>query len=68
MDTAAEARFAAWAQGRVGRLHRTAYLLCGDWHVAEDLVQDALHRTALHWKRVEGSASPDAYVRQVPGE
>ena len=65
MDSAAEARFGSWAQGRVGQLHRTAYLLCGDWHVAEDLVQDALARTALHWKRVESSPSPDAYVRQV---
>ncbi len=54
-----------WAGQRVDRLHRTAYLLCGDWHVAEDLVQEALTRTALHWKTVEFAESPEAYVWKI---
>jgi RNA polymerase sigma-70 factor (sigma-E family) len=60
-----ERRFTVWALARVSRLHRTAYLLCGDWHAAEDLVQDALARAALHWRRIEGTDSPDAYVRKI---
>jgi RNA polymerase sigma-70 factor (sigma-E family) len=65
VDNAAEERFADWAASRVRGLHRTAYLLCGDWHVAEDLVQESLARTALHWKHVESAEHPDAYVRAI---
>lgn len=65
MDAGAEERFRGWAAARVGRLHRTAYLLCGDWHVAEDLVQEALARTAVHWRRIETTSHPDAYVRRI---
>lgn len=65
MDPAAEQRFREWAGARVGALHRTAFLLCGDWHVAEDLVQEALTRAALHWRRIERVDHPDAYVRRI---
>ncbi len=65
MDSDAGQRFTSWAQARAGRLHRTAYLLCGDWHVAEDLVQESLARTALAWRRIERMEDPDAYVRRV---
>ncbi len=65
MDAEQEERFRAWAAARIGRLHRTGYLLCGDWHEAEELVQDALARAFVHWRRVEASASPDAYVRKI---
>jgi RNA polymerase sigma-70 factor (sigma-E family) len=65
MDIDAEKRFSAWAATRVASLHRTAFLLCGDWHVAEDLVQEALSRTALHWRRIERIDQPDAYVRRI---
>lgn len=34
------------------RLHRVAYRLCGDWHEAEDLVQNALCRLHQHWGRL----------------
>ncbi len=38
---------AAWP-----RLRRTAYLLCGDQHLAEDLAQTTLVKTYAAWKRV----------------
>src|SRR6478736_9468727 len=44
---------------------RSAYLLTGDVHLAEDLVQDTLARVAQHWRRVNRQGSPDAYARQV---
>lgn len=65
MDDEADGRFREWANARAGRLHRTAFLLCGDWHAAEDLVQEAMARTALNWRRVEAAADPDAYVRKI---
>jgi len=54
-----------WAEARVARLHRIAFLLCGDWHVAEDLVQEALCQAALRWRRIERLGNPDAYVRRI---
>ena len=46
-------------------LSRTAYLLTGDHHRAEELVQSALVRTAPHWRRVVRGGNPEAYVRRV---
>jgi RNA polymerase sigma-70 factor (sigma-E family) len=65
MNAPQEERFRAWAAPRIGRLHRAAYLLCGDWHEAEELVQDALARAFAHWGRVEASNNADAYVRKI---
>jgi len=50
------------ARGRA--LSRTAYLLTGDHQHAEDLLQQALTRTAVHWPRVVEGGNPEAYVRR----
>ncbi|MGW5364306.1 sigma factor [Actinopolymorpha pittospori] len=44
--------FAAYVASRQRALVRTAYLLTGDLHEAEDLVQSALTRTYLAWHRI----------------
>jgi DNA-directed RNA polymerase specialized sigma24 family protein len=46
-------------------LRRTAHLLCGDWHLAEDLVQAAFTRLYVAWPRVHEAESLHAYVRKV---
>lgn len=46
-------------------LSRTALLLTGDRAAAEDLLQEALTKTAQRWSRVAGRGDPTAYVRQV---
>jgi RNA polymerase sigma-70 factor (sigma-E family) len=56
--------FVQWAAVRRGRLRRTAYLMCGDWAAADDLVQDALLRVYLKWRRIAGG-NPDAYPRRA---
>lgn len=58
------ASFEAWAGARQHALLRSAYLLTGDLHRAEDLVQDALLKVALRWERLHRS-EPDAYARTV---
>jgi RNA polymerase sigma-70 factor (sigma-E family) len=46
-----------------GSLLRTGYLLAGDRGHAEDLLQDALLRTARNWRTAR--AAPEAYARRV---
>jgi RNA polymerase sigma-70 factor (sigma-E family) len=60
-----EREYTAFVEARVLSLRRTAYHLCGSWHVAEELVQDALIKLYLKWNSVRGSASLDGYVRQI---
>jgi DNA-directed RNA polymerase specialized sigma24 family protein len=48
---------------RIDQFRRTAYLLSGDWHTADDLVSGALVRLLRHWRRVSRMEDPDAYVR-----
>lgn len=55
--------FDEFVHARRGALTRTAYLLTGNHHTAEDLVQHALLQTARHWERI--STSPEAYARRV---
>jgi RNA polymerase sigma-70 factor (sigma-E family) len=56
--------FTRWASERQLALLRTAVLVTGDHHRAEDLVQEALTQVALRWRRLAGG-HPDAYARQV---
>jgi RNA polymerase sigma-70 factor (sigma-E family) len=46
-------------------LARLARLLCGDWHLAEGLVQSALLRCVSAWPRIRSVESPTAFVRRV---
>ncbi len=55
--------FDEFAHARSRALARTAYLLTGNHHTAEDLVQHALLQTARHWERIQ--TSPEAYARRV---
>ncbi len=48
MITGDEAGFDAFVQARSAALARTAYLLTGDHHLAQDLVQAALLQAAKH--------------------
>jgi RNA polymerase sigma-70 factor (sigma-E family) len=57
--------FREFARNRASPLHHSAYLLCGDWHLAQDLVQDTLVKAYRHWPRVKQADSPDAYVRRI---
>ncbi|CAM06312.1 RNA polymerase sigma-70 factor (sigma-E family) [Saccharopolyspora erythraea NRRL 2338] len=59
-----ERSFREFARSRAVVLRRSAYLLCGDWHLAEDLVQNTLLKLYRAWRRVDGDAA-DAYARKV---
>ncbi|MFI9485026.1 SigE family RNA polymerase sigma factor [Promicromonospora sp. NPDC052451] len=59
-----EAEFAAFMSRSAPALARTAWLLCGDTHQAEELVQQALMKTYLAWPKAR-SGEPLAYARRV---
>jgi RNA polymerase sigma-70 factor (sigma-E family) len=65
VDRDREAAFEAFALGRRAALFRLAFLLSGDQHHAEDLVQGTLERTYQHWRRVAAADNPEAYVRRM---
>jgi RNA polymerase sigma-70 factor (sigma-E family) len=58
-----EGGFNAFVKARSAALSRTAYLLTGDRHLAEDLLQTALFQAARHWGRIH--TAPEAYVRRT---
>ncbi|HXS62123.1 MAG TPA: SigE family RNA polymerase sigma factor [Streptosporangiaceae bacterium] len=57
--------FARFVDQRQRSLLRSAWLLTGDWALAEDLVQAALARTWLRWERITRRDEPEIYVRRV---
>jgi RNA polymerase sigma-70 factor (sigma-E family) len=59
-----EAEFTAWAAGHQRQLLRSAYLLTGDRHRAQDLVQEALVKVAMRWPRLR-DGNPLAYARTI---
>lgn len=60
-----DAAFTAWVVLHRPLLMRTAFLLCGDAHLAEDLVQTSLTRVYLAWPRVASMDAPVAYARRT---
>jgi DNA-directed RNA polymerase specialized sigma24 family protein len=62
----AEQSFREYVRARTAQLSRVAYVLTGDFHLAEDLVQQTLLRVAERWQRVNAAGDPNAYVRRVP--
>ena len=57
--------FAQFIEVRQRALQRTAWLLTGDWALAEDLVQTALVRSWPRWERIRRRDDPEIYVRRV---
>jgi RNA polymerase sigma-70 factor (sigma-E family) len=64
MDDEARARFADFVTARTRVLIRVAYMLTGDQHAAEDLLQSALTKTAARWRTLRHE-DPEGYVRTV---
>lgn len=57
--------FTEFAKSRLDRFRRTAYLLCGSWHTADDLASIVLTKLYRRWRRVEHLADLDAYARRM---
>jgi len=60
-----EAGFTDYVTTRAGWLRKVAYLLCGDWHRADDLVQTAITRLYANWPRAARADNLDGYARRT---
>ncbi|WP_100449193.1 SigE family RNA polymerase sigma factor [Glycomyces xiaoerkulensis] len=59
-----EVEFCEYVEARRGALLRTAFLMCGDWHRAEDAVQTSLVKLYSAWTRTRRD-SAEAYTRRI---
>ncbi|MGA4540969.1 SigE family RNA polymerase sigma factor [Uniformispora flossi] len=62
---AADADYLEFAAARSPSMMRMACLLTGDWHLAEDLVQETLGKVYVSWRRVSTADSPKAYADAI---
>jgi RNA polymerase sigma-70 factor (sigma-E family) len=60
-----EVDFVEFARATAPRLRQTAYLLCRDWHLAQDFTQITLAKMFVHWRRIARNEYPEAYSRKM---
>lgn len=65
MDQRDEQEFAEFFAARRDAVRRSAYLLCGDWHRADDLAQTAFVALHRRWRRIRDKGALDAYLRRT---
>lgn len=65
MDQAAESAFADYFRTRREVVRRNAYLMCGDWHRADDLAQTAFVSLHRKWESIKDPGAVDAYLRRT---
>ncbi|MET1072370.1 MAG: SigE family RNA polymerase sigma factor [Umezawaea sp.] len=65
MKRSDEAEYRDYVTARMEVLRRTAYLLCRDWHLADDLVSITITKLYRHWQRARAVEHLDAYVRRI---
>ena len=64
MEQGEEREFAEYFAARRDAVRRTAYMLCGDWHRADDLAQTAFVALHRRWRKIRDRGALDAYVRR----
>jgi RNA polymerase sigma-70 factor (sigma-E family) len=64
VDQREEQEFAEYFAARRDAVRRTAYLICGDWHRADDLAQAAFVSLHRRWRKIRDREALDAYVRR----
>jgi RNA polymerase sigma-70 factor (sigma-E family) len=65
MGHADETTFESFVASTGNQTFRTALLLCGDWHLAEDLTQSTYAKVFASWPKVRRADNPPAYLRTV---
>jgi RNA polymerase sigma-70 factor (sigma-E family) len=61
----AEEEFVEFADAASLQLRRTAFLLCGNWHTAEDLAQTTLAKMFVSWRKVKRRGAEHSYANRI---
>ncbi len=64
-EGAAEEEYVEYVRARIPALRRVAYALCGDWHRADDLVQQAITKLYVHWDRARTAGNLHGYAHTL---
>jgi RNA polymerase sigma-70 factor (sigma-E family) len=62
---ARDEEFTVFVESVSTRLRRSAYLMCRDWHLAQDLTQQTLAKMYAAWERIRNGTNLEAYSRRV---
>jgi RNA polymerase sigma-70 factor (sigma-E family) len=65
VSQSAEDEYVTFLSSRLPRLHRAAYLLCGDRHRAEDIVQATALNLFLKWRYANAADNMDGYLHRM---
>jgi RNA polymerase sigma-70 factor (sigma-E family) len=65
MRAADEADFVDLVVARAPAMRRTAFVLCGDWHQAEDLVQTTFAKLYAGWPRIRAREAVNVYLHRT---
>ena len=65
MKRADEEEFHAFVSTRMDRWRRSAYLMCQDWHTADDVVSVAVGKLYEHWRKAMEADNIDAYAQRI---
>jgi len=60
-----EEAFRSYVAARMDRWRRTAFLLCHDWHTADDLVAVTVTKLFRNWRKVAAADNQDAFAQRV---
>jgi DNA-directed RNA polymerase specialized sigma24 family protein len=65
VQQALEQQYVQYVRARLADLSRVAFLLCGDAHRADDLVQQTITKLYMGWERISAVEHLDRYVRAM---
>ena len=65
MDEASEREFADYFRARRETVRRTAYMMCGDWHKADDHAQAAFVALHRNWRKIRDPRALDGWMRRT---
>jgi RNA polymerase sigma-70 factor (sigma-E family) len=65
MPDEARQQYVDYVSGQLPGLRRLGYLLCGDEHRADSLVQQTITKLYVHWRRISAVDRLDQYVRTM---
>lgn len=57
--------YVEYVESRLPWLRKIAFLLCQDWHRADDVVQSTITLLYVHWAKASRADNLDGYVRTV---